>query len=157
MSPLDLHVLSTPPAFVLSQDQTLSFNPVYISPGFHPARINSFGITVISLRYSVCIVFKVQCSPAVSRASQLVYLITFPKESQHVFLTFFSFLAFFLDLRTFAQNDPPAFCFWAGRSTVQLPKNVRGFGASISATFSPCSLDNFQFSRYNAYRCSHRS
>ena len=26
-SPLDLHVLSTPPAFVLSQDQTLMFNP----------------------------------------------------------------------------------------------------------------------------------
>ena len=28
MSPLDLHVLGTPPAFVLSQDQTLPFNPV---------------------------------------------------------------------------------------------------------------------------------
>ena len=27
MSPLDLHVLGTPPAFVLSQDQTLAFNP----------------------------------------------------------------------------------------------------------------------------------
>ena len=26
-SPLDLHVLGTPPAFVLSQDQTLMFNP----------------------------------------------------------------------------------------------------------------------------------
>ena len=30
-SPLDLHVLSTPPAFVLSQDQTLMFNPYLIS------------------------------------------------------------------------------------------------------------------------------
>ena len=28
MSPLDLHVLGTPPAFVLSQDQTLMFNPL---------------------------------------------------------------------------------------------------------------------------------
>ena len=28
MSPLDLHVLGTPPAFVLSQDQTLALNPV---------------------------------------------------------------------------------------------------------------------------------
>ena len=28
MSPLDLHVLGTPPAFVLSQDQTLLFNPL---------------------------------------------------------------------------------------------------------------------------------
>ena len=27
LSPLDLHVLGTPPAFVLSQDQTLMFNP----------------------------------------------------------------------------------------------------------------------------------
>ena len=27
LSPFDLHVLSTPPAFVLSQDQTLMFNP----------------------------------------------------------------------------------------------------------------------------------
>ena len=27
VSPLDLHVLGTPPAFVLSQDQTLPFNP----------------------------------------------------------------------------------------------------------------------------------
>ena len=29
MSPLDLHVLGTPPAFVLSQDQTLMFNPLH--------------------------------------------------------------------------------------------------------------------------------
>ena len=28
--PFDLHVLSMPPAFVLSQDQTLMFNPQYI-------------------------------------------------------------------------------------------------------------------------------
>ena len=28
VSPLDLHVLGTPPAFVLSQDQTLVLNPV---------------------------------------------------------------------------------------------------------------------------------
>ena len=32
ISPLDLHVLSTPPAFVLSQDQTLLFNPSRSSP-----------------------------------------------------------------------------------------------------------------------------
>ena len=28
VTPFDLHVLSTPPAFVLSQDQTLVFNPL---------------------------------------------------------------------------------------------------------------------------------
>ena len=33
LSPLDLHVLGTPPAFVLSQDQTLSFNPLFPQSG----------------------------------------------------------------------------------------------------------------------------
>ena len=56
MSPLDLHVLSTPPAFVLSQDQTLAFNPVYFLPVSRP-RINSFGITV-----SFCVSFSVSFS-----------------------------------------------------------------------------------------------
>ena len=35
-SPLDLHVLSTPPAFVLSQDQTLMFNPLLQLLNFQP-------------------------------------------------------------------------------------------------------------------------
>ena len=39
MSPLDLHVLSTPPAFVLSQDQTLMFNP-YPSSSTSAAPLN---------------------------------------------------------------------------------------------------------------------
>ena len=53
MSPLDLHVLGTPPAFVLSQDQTLPFNPF------------TLGIRCLSfLRFGYsCIVFKVQRSP----------------------------------------------------------------------------------------------
>ena len=34
----DLHVLSTPPAFVLSQDQTLMFNPYFNHPrGANPS------------------------------------------------------------------------------------------------------------------------
>ena len=37
-SPLDLHVLSTPPAFVLSQDQTLMFDLSRSSLPLHPAR-----------------------------------------------------------------------------------------------------------------------
>ena len=45
LSPLDLHVLGTPPAFVLSQDQTLLFNP-YRTPGRQPRcpRFTHFGI-----------------------------------------------------------------------------------------------------------------
>ena len=35
MPPLDLHVLGTPPAFVLSQDQTLAFNPTTPGSPFH--------------------------------------------------------------------------------------------------------------------------
>ena len=59
MSPLDLHVLGTPPAFVLSQDQTLPFNPSSLSllppasripagppPGF-PRVLNSLGIFAV--------------------------------------------------------------------------------------------------------------
>ena len=36
VSSFDLHVLSTPPAFVLSQDQTLVFNPLTCDSGFSP-------------------------------------------------------------------------------------------------------------------------
>ena len=59
--PLDLHVLSTPPAFVLSQDQTLSFNPVYILTGF-PAKYQLIRNYCHNFAFLfVCIVFKVQC------------------------------------------------------------------------------------------------
>ena len=42
-SPFDLHVLSTPPAFVLSQDQTLQTKPTKQAPTNHkqPARTQS--------------------------------------------------------------------------------------------------------------------
>ena len=42
VSPLDLHVLGTPPAFVLSQDQTLMFNPS------HPALISLGSLRCLS-------------------------------------------------------------------------------------------------------------
>ena len=41
LSPLDLHVLGTPPAFVLSQDQTLTFNPFIFSSVLHRLARNS--------------------------------------------------------------------------------------------------------------------
>ncbi len=69
MSPLDLHVLGTPPAFVLSQDQTLVFNPIR----FPRSRGSQFNSSESSLsprtsllgsfllaRFSLCIVFKVR-------------------------------------------------------------------------------------------------
>ena len=67
MSPLDLHVLGTPPAFVLSQDQTLVFNPSHLSmqnslesslslplPRIPPKEV------LFLARFSLCIVFKVR-------------------------------------------------------------------------------------------------
>ena len=48
VSPLDLHVLGTPPAFVLSQDQTLVLNPVLNLEVFPQAQ-NSFRIDCLSL------------------------------------------------------------------------------------------------------------
>ena len=59
LSPLDLHVLGTPPAFVLSQDQTLSFNPLSLNQ-VSPTKFHSFGITVLFALLLFCIVFKVR-------------------------------------------------------------------------------------------------
>ena len=68
-----MHVLGTPPAFVLSQDQTLMFNPLslLIYGRTHPFRNPSFSSTIHSKFLTVlaffslfCIVFKVRCSQA---------------------------------------------------------------------------------------------
>ena len=59
LSPLDLHVLGTPPAFVLSQDQTLSFNPLSLNR-VSSTKFHSFGITVLFALLLFCIVFKVR-------------------------------------------------------------------------------------------------
>ena len=59
LSPLDLHVLGTPPAFVLSQDQTLSFNPLFLNR-VSSTKFHSFGITVLFALLLFCIVFKVR-------------------------------------------------------------------------------------------------
>ena len=84
-SPLDLHVLGTPPAFVLSQDQTLALNPVLnLEVSFKlktHVRIDClcFDATrknrISRLSSSFCIVFKDQCSQrfVLSLTAQLVY------------------------------------------------------------------------------------
>ena len=65
----DLHVLSTPPAFVLSQDQTLVFNPscysgFFVPVSFPPPEPHSLKQKLISeltvvFFFSLCIVFKI--------------------------------------------------------------------------------------------------
>ena len=47
----DLHVLSTPPAFILSQDQTLQFEPFSMSPANGPT--DCFGTTVADSSSSI--------------------------------------------------------------------------------------------------------
>ena len=59
-SPLDLHVLGTPPAFVLSQDQTLKFNPSALPSGNVSNSQNQLSFFLAFL--SLCIVFKVRRS-----------------------------------------------------------------------------------------------
>ena len=57
MSPLDLHVLGTPPAFVLSQDQTLAFNPLYLS-GVSTSKMQTHSeLLSLCLRYSCSVSF----------------------------------------------------------------------------------------------------
>ncbi len=80
LSPLDLHVLGTPPAFVLSQDQTLSFNPLSLNQ-VSPTKFHSFGITVLFALLLFCIVFKVRTSlPSAfeaARATSFVSILLF--------------------------------------------------------------------------------
>ena len=63
IAPFDLHVLSTPPAFVLSQDQTLVFNPQSGLLVQHQPQIKTH--SRINCRFSsyLCIVFKVLRPP----------------------------------------------------------------------------------------------
>ena len=87
MSPLDLHVLGTPPAFVLSQDQTLPFNP------FTSFDVSLFGIfaDLSLLRVSLSVSFSRFASlfSAVSRRRACIeYQI-----SSRMSSTFFCFFA----------------------------------------------------------------
>ena len=91
VSPLDLHVLSTPPAFVLSQDQTLMFNP-YRSASHSPKRSARTAFTLsesdCSFLSLLCIVFKVRAALGgsfVLPSSELVYITKFLPVCQHLF------------------------------------------------------------------------
>ena len=98
LSPLDLHVLGTPPAFVLSQDQTLSFNPLFLNQ-VSPTKFHSFGITVLFALLLFCIVFKVRTSLAsafsVARATSFVSILLFRPPVKRFFEGFCGFFASF--------------------------------------------------------------
>ena len=103
LSPLDLHVLGTPPAFVLSQDQTLSFNPLFLNR-VSSTKFHSFGITVLFALLLFCIVFKVRTDLASSfsaaRATSFVSILLFLPARQGVLGRFLRFFCFFFIFRT---------------------------------------------------------
>ena len=98
LSPLDLHVLGTPPAFVLSQDQTLSFNPLFLNQ-VSPTKFHSFGITVLFALLLFCIVFKVRTDLASSfeaaRATSFVSILLFRPPVKGFWEGFCGFLLLF--------------------------------------------------------------
>ena len=97
-SPLDLHVLGTPPAFVLSQDQTLSFNPLSLNQ-VSPTKFHSFGITVLFALLLFCIVFKVRTGFAsafeAARVTSFVSILLFRPPVKGFFEGFCGFLRSF--------------------------------------------------------------
>ena len=87
MSPLDLHVLGTPPAFVLSQDQTLSFNPFIRIPSSRLGRSLSELTVVLSCVFSL---YRFQGSAPLSQGAYIAYQI--PLALSIPFLKFFEIL-----------------------------------------------------------------
>ena len=69
ISPLDLHVLGTPPAFILSQDQTLKF--IILNSGFT--------LTYIDVLPSGFTSIKSMLSQVVYPVLLYSYLLTYPK------------------------------------------------------------------------------
>ena len=84
MSPLDLHVLGTPPAFVLSQDQTLSFNPFIHIPSSRLSRSLSELTVVLSCVFSL---YRFQGSAPLARS---LYILSNLPRFVKPFFTFFS-------------------------------------------------------------------
>ena len=122
LSPLDLHVLGTPPAFVLSQDQTLAFNPLYLS-GSHRQDANPFGITVSCLRYSCSVSFSrfsavlLRCPARVS-----LFILSPIKRKVNTFLQLFSlFYASFRFCERSSQRKADRSGVWAVCYNLRIP------------------------------------
>ena len=111
MSPLDLHVLGTPPAFVLSQDQTLPFNPIQTLKLFPVLKLNSsesLSLLIALLSFNL---YRFQGSPH-SLSQVPDYIITTPPFCQALFSPFLKvFLDYFLSrsiiilMRIFVRNS----------------------------------------------------
>ena len=101
MSPLDLHVLGTPPAFVLSQDQTLSFNPFIRIPSSRLGR----SLSELTVVLSCVSLYRFQGSAPLSQGACISYQIS-PALSS-LFLPFFrDFLKKVFGALSVSQSSP---------------------------------------------------
>ena len=156
MSPLDLHVLSTPPAFVLSQDQTLSFNPVYIFTG-HTSKTQL--IRNYCHNFAFLVLYRFQGSvltPQPSAARVSLHIISPPKEIVNTFFQLFlRFFASFGVCERYPKSNFPLFWFWHGHLYRVLPKIVRGFGTCSLLSFTDLPIDISHQFVYKAHLRSH--
>ena len=98
MSPLDLHVLGTPPAFVLSQDQTLPFNPIQTLKLFPVLKLNSsesLSLLITLLSFNL---YRFQGSPH-SLSQVPDYIITTPHFCQALFSPFLKVFGLYFNFR----------------------------------------------------------
>ena len=93
--PFDLHVLCTPPAFILSQDQTLNFCLIFFSHSNLPACLcfsYLFWTVFCPLGFifskGYCLFFNVLFSLKYSRSRLYIYNILLSVICQHFFKTF---------------------------------------------------------------------
>ena len=123
MSPLDLHVLGTPPAFVLSQDQTLSFNPFIRIPSSRLGRSLSELTVVLSCVFSL---YRFQGSAPLSQGACISYQI-----SPALSIPFLPFFQDFLNILHCSNVYNYSFVF------------IRPFPA-LCPPYSVISFDHFQ-------------
>ena len=99
LSPLDLHVLGTPPAFVLSQDQTLMFNPHPITGANRLSAFLTRSESDCSLS-ALTSLYRFQGSPfplgrslsLAPLATTLTIILTHPRFVKHFFSVFYFLL-----------------------------------------------------------------
>ena len=104
ITPFDLHVLSTPPAFILSQDQTLMFIlPVQKPSGFLsvewfliPLGVSFFFSEILLLNFQGCIAVYLSRFLFCPSRTQLWYNITAFITGQDLFSIFYNFLKLLL-------------------------------------------------------------
>ena len=160
-SPFDLHVLSVPPAFVLSQDQTLYKSCISISVStklrslFNNACVITAHFYTLCLsfpffqrnlkgRYFFCIVQFSRCCFVFRSLAEHFYYITFRRFCQVLFSSFFKI--FFSDLRCSFADQLFYYITFSSVCQVLFSSFLKNFSAVTTSPFRPAFLlYHFQF------------